>query len=72
MTQRRLHSAVEACVNTGIGLAVGLASQLAVFPLVGLQVTWSQNWAILVSFTIISLVRNYVVRRIFNRWRRVR
>lgn len=68
--QSRAGSFFESCVNTGIGLMVGLAAQVLVFPAVGLRVSWAQNWTILCAFTVISVVRGYFVRRLFNWWRR--
>lgn len=64
--QTRTLSAVESVANTLIGLGVGLLGQLIVFPAVGLAVSWPQNGAILIAFTIISIARNYAVRRLFN------
>lgn len=70
MSQSRAMSLIEACTNTGIGLAVGLCGQLIVFPAVGLSVTWEQNGLILVAFTVIAIARSYCVRRLFNWWRK--
>lgn len=64
--QSRRMSLVEALTNAAIGLAWGLAAQLIVFPAVGLQVRLDQNLAILAAFTVVSVVRNYLVRRVFN------
>jgi hypothetical protein len=51
-----------------IGYGVALASQLAVFPLFGIHVTFADNLGISAYFTIISLIRGFVVRRVFNGW----
>lgn len=67
MTQTRLGSLIEAVANVVIGLGVGFAGQLLVFPAVGLQhVALRQNVAISVAFTAISLMRSYTLRRWFN------
>lgn len=66
MVQSKLESLIETCINTLIGFLVALASQLAVFPLVGIHVQFSTNLEIGAYFTIISIVRGYVIRRWFN------
>ena len=68
MTQRRLHSAFESVANVVIGYIVALLTQLAVFPLFGVSVTMQENLAISLIFTVVSLVRSYALRRIFNRY----
>ncbi len=67
MNQTRLESLIEAFANVVIGLGVGFAGQLVVFPAVGPPpVALHQNIAISVAFTTISLVRSYTLRRWFN------
>lgn len=66
MTQTRLGSFIEACANTAIGYLVALASQLVIFPLVGIHVPLSTNLEIGAWFTVISIVRSYILRRWFN------
>lgn len=66
MNQSRLESLAEASINTAIGFGVALASQLVVFPLVGVEVPLQTNLHIGAWFTLISIVRGYVIRRWFN------
>ncbi len=66
MTQTRLGSLIEACANVAIGYLVALASQLVIFPLVGIHVPLSTNLWIGLWFTLISLARSYILRRWFN------
>jgi hypothetical protein len=66
MMQTRTQSAIEATANVLVGYLVALASQVAIFPLFGIQVPLSTNLAIGAWFTVISLVRSYVLRRWFN------
>jgi hypothetical protein len=66
MTQSRLLSAIESVANTVVGYGVALASQLAIFPMFGVHLPLSSNLAIGAWFTVISLVRSYVLRRWFN------
>lgn len=67
MRQSRAASAVEAIVNILIGMGVALGSQYIIFPLVGIyNVSHSVHIQITVWFTLISFIRSYAVRRIFN------
>ena len=67
MTQSRIESLIESVMNILIGFAVALASQIIVFPLVGIHgVSLGTNLEIGAWFTAISLVRSYVIRRWFN------
>ena len=66
MTQSRLHSAIESITNVVVGYGVAVGTQVAVFPLFGLTATLRQNMAMGAVFTIVSLVRSYVLRRVFN------
>ena len=43
MRQSRLMSLVEALANVGVGLIVAVATQVVVFPLLGLNATLTQN-----------------------------
>lgn len=66
MEQTRFGSLIEALLNTFIGYAVALISQLLVFPLFAIQVPFTTNLLIGAWFTVISVIRSYVVRRWFN------
>lgn len=66
MSQSKLESFIETAINTAIGYLVALASQLMVFPLVGIHVPFSTNLEIGAWFTVISILRGYVIRRWFN------
>jgi len=65
--QSKKQSFNESVVNVAVGYAVALVSQLIVFPLVGVQSTFNQNLKISLYFTIISLFRSYIIRRVFNK-----
>jgi hypothetical protein len=65
--QKKAHSLIEAVFNTLIGFAISVAANLAVLPLFGLKVGVSDAFWIGIIFTGISIVRSYVLRRIFNR-----
>jgi hypothetical protein len=58
---------IEAVANVLVGYSVAVTSQVVVFPLVGIEgVELHTNLLIGAIFTVISLVRSYVLRRWFN------
>ena len=65
--QTKRQSLIETLAGVAIGYAVALASQLVIFPHFGLHPTLDQNLLIGLYFTVISIARGYVVRRVFNR-----
>ena len=67
MTQSKTASAVESVANVAIGYAVAVATQAAVFPLFGIQASATDHASIAAIFTVVSIVRSYLLRRAFNR-----
>jgi len=67
MTQSRRRSALESFVNTVSGLLISFGIQLAIYPIMGIPVRLHQNVIITLVFTLASLGRGYIIRRIFNR-----
>lgn len=65
--QTKKWSLIESISNIAIGYFVALASQLIIFPVFGMRVSIGDNILIGIWFTIISIVRSYTVRRLFNR-----
>jgi len=70
MKQTKLESFIESLTNVIIGYIVALISQLIIFPLFDISVTLTDNIMISLYFTIISLVRSYTLRRVFNNFKR--
>ena len=68
MQSRRL-SAIESFCNVAVGYGIALTTQILVFPVFEIHVTFSSNLAISGIFTAVSLIRSYVLRRVFNRIR---
>lgn len=66
MKQTKLSSLLESLTNIAIGYVVALASQLVIFPQFGINVSLETNVLIGAWFTVVSLVRSYVIRRYFN------
>jgi hypothetical protein len=67
--QSRTMSLVEAISNVVVGFCMAVATQMAVFPLFGIGVTLSANLAIGAVFTILSIARSYLLRRLFEHLR---
>lgn len=70
MSQTKLGSFAEAWANIAVGFGVNFTANLIVLPMFGFKVTPSDALGIGVVFTVISLIRSFAVRRIFNglRW----
>lgn len=66
MRQSRRMSLLESLTSVAIGYGVAVATQIAVFPLFGLEVSLSDNLAIGGLFTLVSIARSYAVRRLFE------
>jgi|TARA_R110000796_G_C14514808_1_gene430252 hypothetical protein len=64
--QSRKRSALEAVSNVAIGFLVAVAANVVVLPFFGYAVTVSDSFLIGAVFTAVSLVRSYLLRRIFN------
>lgn len=66
MNQSRLSSFIEALFNVAIGFAINFVANMLILPLIGFHISVSQNLFIGVLYTIISVARQYVIRRWFN------
>lgn len=67
MSQSKLASLVEVITNMVVGFAVSVYAQAVIFPLYGFStLTITQNVQIVAIFTVISMIRSYLVRRFFN------
>lgn len=67
MTQTKKHSLLEAVTNTAVGFVISLGSTFIIFPLVGVPSSAGKNLLITLFFTVISILRGYILRRFFNR-----
>lgn len=66
--QPKRHSFAEALVNVAIGYGIAVLAQIVVFPWFGIRVALKDNIAIAAIFTLVSIVRSYALRRMFNWW----
>lgn len=67
MSQSRKMSIIEAVINTIFGYGISVATYAAVMPLLGYDTTLTENVVLVSVFSVISICRNYIVRRIFAR-----
>lgn len=67
MSQSKKGSFIEVCTNTAIGYGINVVANFLILPLFGLAVTTSQSMQIGLIFTAISILRGYILRRVFNR-----
>ena len=67
MRQTKLGSFYEACINVAIGFGINFVANLVILPLFGFDITLTDNLYIGLLYTIVSVVRSYVVRRWFDR-----
>jgi hypothetical protein len=59
-------SMIEVATNITIGLVVSFISQIAIFKLYDIHISVTQNIEITIWFTVISIIRSYLIRRWFN------
>ena len=69
MKQSRTMSLVEAVANVVVGYGFAVITQILIFPIVGLHTTRAQNLKMGAVFTVVSIARSYVLRRLFERFR---
>lgn len=69
MKQSRFMSLVESLTNVSVGYGIAVLTQVTVFPLFGLHASLTQNLLMGLIFTIVSIARSYVLRRMFERRR---
>jgi len=66
--QSKKHSILESIANTAIGFGVNLFTSPLVYYLTGVKTSVTQICTTTLCFTAISVVRNYIIRRYFNKF----
>lgn len=64
--QSRIGSLTEKIIDLTIGYFVAVAMQLVLYPIFNIQISLEQSFQVAALFTAVSLVRGYIIRRIFN------
>ena len=65
--QSRLASLIESLTNVAIGMVVSFFGQIVVSHWYNLPLSFGQNMQIVLFFTVLSVLRSYVIRRWYNR-----
>lgn len=64
--QSKRASLVESIVSTAVGFVVAMIIQVTVPPMFGAHLQLHQDFAIVGVFTAASIIRQYVLHRVFN------
>lgn len=67
MTQNKKKSFIESLVNTFSGFLVTLIASPFIYWACDVKMSFPTMGKITLLFTIVSIARNYVIRRIFNK-----
>lgn len=65
--QSKKNSLIETVTQTVIGLGTLILIQVIIYPLMGIPVTLFQNVIITIIFFVVSILRGYFIRRLFNK-----
>lgn len=73
MNQTRLGSLIEALFNLVVGFSINFSANLWLIPIFVLgqdgqpaHIDWWANWWMGCAYTVISLIRQFSIRRLFN------
>lgn len=66
--QSRKQSVLESTTSTAAGFVVSWAATPLILGAFGYQTTAATAFGVTAVYTALSLVRGYVVRRLFNHW----
>jgi len=61
------HSVLESIINVVVGLITSFGIQLLIYPLLKIPVSINQNIVIAIVFFIVSFIRSFLIRRVFNK-----
>ena len=64
--QSKKMSLIETLSSVAIGYIISLAAQMIIFPVFNIEVSLTDNLLIGLFFTVVSIIRGYYVRRLFN------
>ena len=64
--QTKKHSLFESIANTTAGFIISFTSVVLLFPLFGIPIGIDTSLYITLYFTVISIMRGYIIRRVFN------
>ena len=67
MSQTKKNSFLEAIANTLVGFITTVAVSPAIYWICNVDISYTQMTFATVLFTLVSIFRNYVIRRWFNK-----
>jgi hypothetical protein len=65
--QNKKQSFIESLINVTIGFFITMTSLYILFPILGIESNTGKNTIITLYFTSLSILRNYFLRRYFNK-----
>ena len=65
--QSPVWSLIETCASVAVGFFLTLVLQAIVYPLFGIHTSFATNLWLTLIFTLASIARGYVLRRVFER-----
>lgn len=66
--QSKRHSVIESFANVAVGFTISVAANWVVLPWFGYDVSVADSAGIGMILTVVSIVRSYLLRRVFNSW----
>jgi len=67
MTQTKKKSFIESLVNTFVGLLITFAVSPVIYWICDINMSLPQMTGTTLLFTLVSVIRNYIIRRWFNK-----
>lgn len=64
--QTKKQSFIESLANVTIGFFITMISLHIIFPILGIENNSGKNIILTIYLTVLSILRNYVLRRYFN------
>ena len=64
--QSKKQSFIESLTSVGIGWLIGVILNMLVLPLFDYDVSLTDGVLISIIFTAVSVIRSYIIRRLFN------
>lgn len=67
MTQNKQKSFLESVINTFVGFIITLITSPFIYWACDVKISFPSITVVTLLFTLVSIARNYVIRRIFNK-----
>ncbi len=68
--QSKKQSLIESLLNVTVGFFITMISLHLIFPLLGIENNSGKNFILTIYLTVLSILRNYFLRRYFNKKQR--